>query len=164
MLVGLLLIAAAFLHVPTLIQYVSRSVVIGYMTGAALLIIANQLHNCLGFKVGDATTFFDVWELTLKSLKETRWQDLSLALFALGIYEGIRKHYTRWLTAAITLGLTTVIAQILRWAGAEVRFWCPPICFVALKSAGLEFEQFLWLGPMKRLLWLYLQFWKAFYF
>jgi SulP family sulfate permease len=125
LLVGALLIIAAFLHVPTLIQYVSRSVVIGYMTGAALLIIANQLHHCLGFSVGEAATFFDVWESTFRGLDETRWQDLSLALFALGIYEGARKHYTRWPAAAMTLGLCTVIAQFMEKAGAEGRFLAP---------------------------------------
>jgi SulP family sulfate permease len=47
MLVGVLAVAGALLKVADLLQYVSRSVLVGYMTGAACLIIANQMKHCL---------------------------------------------------------------------------------------------------------------------
>lgn len=124
-LVGVLLIIAAFLRVPSFIQYVSRSVVIGYMTGAALLIIANQLHYCFGFALKEAATFYDVWMQTLKNLHETRWQDLSLAMVTWGVYEGLRKYFTRWPTAALTLVITTILASLMKVLGAEVKLLAP---------------------------------------
>ena len=130
LLVGILLIVAAFLRVPSFIQYVSRSVVIGYMTGAALLIIANQLHLCLGFALKEASTFYDVWVLTFKSLNETRWQDLSLALMTWGVYEGLRKYFTRWPTAALTLALMTLVALMMNFLEVKVRLLAPlPFAF-----------------------------------
>jgi len=46
-LVGALLVAGAYLRIADLIQYISRSVVVGYTTGAAVLIIANQSRQVL---------------------------------------------------------------------------------------------------------------------
>ena len=45
---GVALVAGAFLRLADLMQYISRSVVVGYITGAAILIITNQLRHVLG--------------------------------------------------------------------------------------------------------------------
>ena len=42
--VGALSVAGAFFKVADLLQYVSRSVLVGYITGAALLIMTNQMN------------------------------------------------------------------------------------------------------------------------
>ncbi len=46
---GVMLIAGAGLRLADLIQYISRSVVVGYITGAAFLIMAGQLRETLGY-------------------------------------------------------------------------------------------------------------------
>ncbi len=46
--VGFLLILGAYLRMAEMIQYISRTVVVGYISGAALLIIANQMKHVLG--------------------------------------------------------------------------------------------------------------------
>ena len=46
---GIFLVLGAFLKVANLIQYISRSVVTGYITAAAIYIIVNQLRKALGF-------------------------------------------------------------------------------------------------------------------
>ncbi|MGI9244779.1 MAG: SulP family inorganic anion transporter [Verrucomicrobiales bacterium] len=62
--VGVLLVLGAYLRMADMIQYISRTVVVGYITGAALLIIANQMKHVLGVEVGnDARSFFTIaWE------------------------------------------------------------------------------------------------------
>ena len=62
--VGVLLVLGAYFRLAELIQYVSRSVVVGYITGAAVLVMANQVPHLLGFQLnagGDseqARTFY----------------------------------------------------------------------------------------------------------
>ena len=48
LMVGILLIIGALFRVAELVQYVSRSVVVGYIAGAAILIIANQARHLMG--------------------------------------------------------------------------------------------------------------------
>jgi SulP family sulfate permease len=48
LMVGLFCVLGALLKVAELLQYVSRSVLVGYITGAATLIVANQLKHLLG--------------------------------------------------------------------------------------------------------------------
>ena len=55
-LVAVLQIAAAYLNIASLIAYVSRSVIIAYITVAAVLIIANQAQNILGVPASEAVT------------------------------------------------------------------------------------------------------------
>jgi hypothetical protein len=45
---GAMLVVAAYCRLADLLQYVSRSVVVGYLAGCALLIMANQLAPVLG--------------------------------------------------------------------------------------------------------------------
>ena len=47
-LIAVVSMVGAILKVADLLQYVSRSVLVGYMAGAAVLIIANQLKPLLG--------------------------------------------------------------------------------------------------------------------
>ena len=78
--VGLLLVIGAYLRIATLIQYISRSVITGYITAAAALIIANQIKKALGFEFSadaPATTFFEVANHTLWAWEARIFQLLS---------------------------------------------------------------------------------------
>jgi anti-anti-sigma factor len=54
LMVGILLAVGAFFRFADLIQYISRSVVVGYITGAAILITANQLKHVCGVESSGA--------------------------------------------------------------------------------------------------------------
>jgi SulP family sulfate permease len=51
-LAGLLLIAGAGLRMADMVQYISRSVIVGYITGAAVLIVAGQIRDVIGITEG----------------------------------------------------------------------------------------------------------------
>ena len=77
LLVGLFLVLGAMLRTASLIQYVSRTVVTGYIMAAASLIIVNQVQSLLGFQFGEgerAVSFFDVMRLTLEHLYKLPWE------------------------------------------------------------------------------------------
>lgn len=73
LLIALLQIASAYLNVASLIAYVSRSVIVAYITVAAILIIANQARHILGVPAGEAVTLISSLRDTL-----TRAPDLHL--------------------------------------------------------------------------------------
>ena len=54
LMVGGFLILGAMANASLLINYISRTVVTGYVTAAALFIFVNQIKNVLGFKIGEA--------------------------------------------------------------------------------------------------------------
>ena len=111
---GIFLIVAARLNVAHLIQYISRSVITGYVTAAAILIIANQLGNVLGFGLNEmAATFFDVARLTLARLGETEWPAVLAALITLGVYLVLCNRTPRLPNVAITIVIMSVVVLAL---------------------------------------------------
>ncbi len=116
LMVGVLLVAGALLRAAAVIRYVSRSVVTGYITAAALLILGNQLRHVLGVTIAPAATFFGVVRETLAVLGQASWPALGLAAGALAAYLMVRR-WLPWLPAvAVTLAAAAVANALL--AGA----------------------------------------------
>ena len=86
LLVGIILVVGAYLGVATLIQYISRTVISGYIAAAAALIIANQIKKTLGFEFSPgekASTFIDVVTTTIRHIGETHMPSLGLSVITL---------------------------------------------------------------------------------
>lgn len=119
-LVGIFLIIGAFLRVATLFQYVSQTVVIAYITAAAILIISNQVHNVLGYSLGGAAAFGEVCIKTIRYLPQVHWQSLLVGMLTAGIWLSCERHLKRLPTVAATLFLSTLLAWLLSLAGIHV--------------------------------------------
>lgn len=116
-LVGLVLVLGSLLRVASLIQYVSRTVITGYITAASSLIIANQLRKTLGFdftpeEKADASTFFQVVNLTIKHLGEIQTPTLALSIATALIFVVTGKTFKRLPNVAVTLVLSSVLAYL----------------------------------------------------
>ena len=116
LLVGLFLILGAMLRTASLIQYVSRTVVTGYIMAAASLIIVNQVQSLLGFQFGEgerAVSFFDVMRLTLEHLHKLPWESgatwypLGLGVVTLLIYLLLQRRLRFLPNVALTLVLAS---------------------------------------------------------
>ena len=116
LLVGLFLILGAMLRTASLIQYVSRTVVTGYIMAAASLIIVNQVQSLLGFQFGEgerAVSFFDVMRLTLEHLYKlplesgATWYPLGLGVVTLLIYLLLQRRLRFLPNVALTLVLAS---------------------------------------------------------
>ncbi|EDY80993.1 inorganic anion transporter, SulP family protein [Verrucomicrobiia bacterium DG1235] len=117
LLVGVVLVIGSFLRLANLIQYVSRTVITGYITAAASLIIANQLRKTLGFDFTDAekseaSTFFEVVTLTVRHFNETDWSTLSLSIATALVYLAIDRFFKRLPSVAITLIISSIFAYL----------------------------------------------------
>ncbi|RPJ33840.1 MAG: SulP family inorganic anion transporter [Verrucomicrobiaceae bacterium] len=121
---GLIAAVGAVLKVADLLQYVSRSVLVGYIAGAAVLIIANQLKPWLGvteFMDPEASaTFVGLVIELVKTLPRIQWVPLLIGAVTLGIYLGLKKWKPAWPVFALTLVFSSAIF------GTLIRFGIGP--------------------------------------
>jgi SulP family sulfate permease len=120
LLVGLFQIAGAIAGMALALNYVSRTVLTGYVTAAAALIIVNQLQNTLGFRITGESTFFGLLVDTIRHLPRTQWPEVLMAATALACYFGLKRHYPRLPAVAATLVVTALVAFPLDWSGWSV--------------------------------------------
>lgn len=118
---GLIAAIGAVLRVADLLQYVSRSVLVGYIAGAAVLIIANQAKPWLGLeKVINpeaATTFVGLVIELVKALPQTQWLPLLIGLATLAVYFALRKWKPSWPAFALTLLISSALFGTLVQSG-----------------------------------------------
>jgi SulP family sulfate permease len=125
LLAGVFLVLGAFLKVANLIQYISRSVVTGYITAAAFYIIINQIKKVFGFEftLPEGSTFLTVIWLTLANLTATHWPTLLLSVLTFGLFFVLNRRYKALPNVAITLvimsALATGLNALLRLTGIE---------------------------------------------
>lgn len=123
---GLLLVVGALFRVGELIQFVSRSVVVGYITGAAVLIIANQLAPLLGIARPDTPsdapkTFFTILQTTFARIEMMQWESLTLAVGTFVLWWVLNRRFRVLPVFAIVLVVMTGIHALLhRYAGWEL--------------------------------------------
>lgn len=124
LLAGLLLVLGALLKVAALVQYVSRSVIAGYITAAAFYIVANQTKKVLGFDftLPPGGTMLDVLLLTGRYLPTTHLPTVLLSIGA-GVFYWVINRYARTLPnvgmTLVVFSVVTVIARMLDLPGWE---------------------------------------------
>lgn len=124
--VGVFLMLASLSKTTFLIAYISRTVIIAYVTVGALLIVANQTKNVLGFSFPEgvfAATLADTVAATIKSLKYTQPWSVAMAFATLAIFLPI-KYFFKKLPAE---GITLII--------------CAAICCWLTESAGVKIDR-----------------------
>lgn len=115
-LVALLSIAGALLKLADLLQFISRSVLVGYITGAATLIMFNQLKPLLGiaqyFEKTDGRTFPTLLAKISEHLYHASWQPAVLGVLALTIFLFLERYLKKLPNFALTLVITSGIAAL----------------------------------------------------
>lgn len=112
LLVGLFLLVGALLQIANLIQYVSRSVITGYITAAAVYIFLNQVRKALGFEfeIPSGATFFDVVWLTAANAGLAESSAVACALLTALCYLGLNRLLPRLPNVAVTLVVMSAVA------------------------------------------------------
>ncbi len=119
-LVGCFMVLGALLRVAAITQFISRAVVIGYITAAAFLIIVNQLKTVFGLEVPRAGTFAESLFNLAKGLPMTDWQALGTGAGTLVIFMLLKRFLPKLPTVATTLVLVSIAVYYLRQTGFEV--------------------------------------------
>lgn len=117
LMIGFFLVVGAYMRVANVIQYISRTVVTGYITAASLLIIVGQAKNALGIQFSaeekeSATTFFEKLITTVKHLPELHVESAILSAITAALYLGLQKKFKTLPNVAITMISVSAIAVI----------------------------------------------------
>lgn len=124
LLVGLFLVIGAYIHMANLIQYISRTVVTGYITAAAFLIMANQVKTALGFTFAedeDATNFYEVSYLTLLHIDEVHGPTVAISLITGVVFFFLNRFFKTLPNVALTL----VILAFANFGLTHLEGWDP---------------------------------------
>jgi len=129
---GFFLIFGAFFKVANLIQFVSRSVITGYITAAAFYIVLNQLNKVLGytdFVVAKGSTFIDVVWLTLLRLGDTHWPTLVVSIITGILYCFFSRRYPGLPNVALTLVIVSTLSVF--WNGLVEDWGMEPVALLS---------------------------------
>lgn len=111
---GLLCVLGAFMKATEMLQFVSRSVLVGYITGAATLIIASQLRYVLGIHdVQAGSSFFSMSAAIATHLDQVQWQPVALGVCSFLLFIPLRRHFRFLPTFAVILLLMSVLNWLL---------------------------------------------------
>ncbi len=123
LLVGLFIVVGAYFKVANFVQYISRSVITGYITAAALLIIANQIPKALGLNlVSNGATFYDSLTLIVSSIDSIHWITVGISLSTMVLYASLNRFFKTLPNVAICLITLSVLTALTVGQDAEVAF------------------------------------------
>lgn len=116
---GLLCVIGAFIKATEMLQFVSRSVLVGYITGAATLIIASQMRYVLGLNdVQGGSSFFSMCSAIFANLDAVQWQPIMLSAVTFALFIPLKRYFRFLPTFAIILLLMSALNALLQlpWA------------------------------------------------
>ena len=119
-LVGVLLILGARLQIANLVQYISQSVITGYILGAAALIILNQAPTLLGFELTErGTSFYQTLWITIMDLPGAKPSAALESGLTLIVYFALQRYFKSGPNVALTLVVMSLVALWLERFGFQ---------------------------------------------
>lgn len=117
--VGVILFAFGALHLGELTRFVSNAVMLGFLTGAGLLIALGQLGNLSGYEPVGASVPLRLWDW-LRHVGDFHPPTLFIGLTTLALIVFMQR--TRWRAWAtlIAIGTTSALVALLDWNGVAI--------------------------------------------
>ena len=135
LMVGLFIVLGAYLKVANLVQYISRSVITGYITAAALLIITNQIPKSLGLTLeGKGATFYESATYMLQSMHTVHWATLGISLFTAALFIVLNTKFRALPNVAISLVVVSALTELTLGLESGVKF------LTGINAAGWSFQ------------------------
>lgn len=125
-LVGALLVLGAYFRVADLARYISRTVVVAYLTGAALQMFAHQLPVVLGQRIGSpdgkpsARTLVSDLGDVFGNLNTVHWPSVVVCVLTIGCYVGLRRFGRRFPALTVTLVLVSILTLMMNRSGLGI--------------------------------------------
>ncbi len=109
-LIGLVCLIAVFARLGVLAELISRPILLGYMAGLALAVIASQAPKLFGIIVPPQGNFFTTIWYIISHLNFISWPTFMLSLFFLAIAILLQKYVSKIPTALVILFLAIIIS------------------------------------------------------
>ena len=110
---GALLLLARLLRLGFLGDFLSASVLIGFLTGVGIQVLTGQIPDMLGIPKGSGTWFEQQWS-TLTHLGDTSGPSLAFALGTLAAILGFKRFIPKVPGAIVAVVLSIVLATVLQ--------------------------------------------------
>lgn len=112
--VGFFIALGAYFKVANLVQYISRSVITGYITAAALLIITNQIPKALGLEMpGKGATFYESAMLMYQSIHSVHWVTVGVSVVTAILFFALNKKFKSLPNVAISLLAISALTEFV---------------------------------------------------
>ncbi|MEO5376178.1 MAG: SulP family inorganic anion transporter [Magnetococcus sp. DMHC-6] len=112
-LVGLTQLGLGFIRLGVLVNFISHSVIIGFTSGAALLIASNQLKSFFGINIPRGSDFTDTWVYFVEHLKTINPYILTVSVATLLTGILFRRFFPRIPYMIIAMGVGSALAWVL---------------------------------------------------
>lgn len=119
--VGLLQIAMGLARLGELANFISHSVMVGFASGAALLIVAGQLRTMLGLQIPPVSGFFPSLLNAARHLPETQFWSLGVTLSTVALVLLFRRISRRLPVSLLALVVVSFVCWLLNAQGHGVR-------------------------------------------
>ncbi|WP_327438725.1 SulP family inorganic anion transporter [Pseudomonas donghuensis] len=110
-LVGLMLIGAGLARAGFIASFFSRPILIGYLNGIGLSLLAGQLGKVVGFQIEGNGFILSLINL-LQRLGEIHWLTLVIGVAGLGLLIWLPRRYPRLPAALVTVALATLVVGL----------------------------------------------------
>lgn len=124
--VGALLVIGAYFRIADLAQYISRTVVVAYLTGAAVQMFVHQMPVILGLDLASreshahsGSIFSEIIHIVLH-LWRAHWLTVIISALTLATYLSFRRLGRRWPALALTLIFMGLVVFVMQKFGAHV--------------------------------------------
>lgn len=110
-LVGLMLIGAGVARAGFIASFFSRPILIGYLNGIGLSLLAGQLGKVIGFKIEGNGFILSLINL-MQRLNEIHWLTLTIGLAGLALLIWLPRRYPRLPAALVTVIIATAVVGV----------------------------------------------------
>ncbi|MEG0858817.1 MAG: SulP family inorganic anion transporter [Pseudomonas sp.] len=110
-LVGLMLIGAGLARAGFIASFFSRPILIGYLNGIGLSLLAGQLGKVLGFQIEGNGFILSLINL-LQRLGEIHWVTLSIGMVGLALLIWLPRRFPRLPAALVTVVVATLVVGV----------------------------------------------------
>jgi SulP family sulfate permease len=120
LLVASILLLAAWLRLGAAADFLSSPVMLGFMNGAAVVIIGSQLGKLCNIRLEEDNTLLRLYEW-VRRLPETHWPTLAIGLAAIGILAALRVWFARLPGTIVIFALALVGGRCIDFAAANMQ-------------------------------------------
>ena len=119
LLVGGLMVLAGLFRLGVLAQFFSPSVLVGFVTGLALVISIKQVPKILGIEEGEGDFWERLWDIIVH-LGDVNWTTLAIGLSTIAVMVAVERFAHRLPAALVALLFGIVIARVFDLAAHGV--------------------------------------------
>ncbi len=149
-LAGLFKLILGLLRLGSLTKYISNSVLVGFLTGAGVLIITGQLGNLLGIRLTKSGQVWRVMMNLLANISKTQGLTIAISLGSILLMLLIRRINRKLPASLLTISLAALAAYLTGWGDQGLRLvrdiGLPEQVGVRFHLPNLSFNEFASLG------------------